>query len=507
MIDQGASTMTILFAWLGNMDIQCLKQNNPDDVGPIGLAVKQGGYSHLVLLSNYPKKDTDAYIATFTGLFSCTLNRYNISLSSPTEYSEIYEAAVDVIGKTKEKYQTDEPNMTFHLSPGTPAMAAVWVIIAHSVHPAELIETSREAGLKKVKLPFDIAADYIPFDKCRFEKDVIGLSVSEAPPSAAFDTIIHRCSAMKEVIKKAEHLSRFDIPVLILGESGTGKELLAKAIHNNSERKNQPFIAVNCGAIPNELVESELFGYVKGAFTGALTYKTGLIESADKGTLFLDEIGELPKPAQVKLLRVIQEGVIIPVGSTKEKAVEFRAIAATNKQILKEVEEFRFREDLFHRIAVGIIELPPIRERKGDMGLLIDHLIGNINETFGRYPGWNHKKLSAGAKNIMLRHLWPGNVRELNNALTRMALWSRVETIAKEEAEKAIFTLKTGKENIMNLPTGAGFDLRELIGIIARHYLEKALEESGGNKTKAAELLGFSNYQTLSNWCSKYGLD
>ena len=211
---------------------------------------------------------------------------------------------------------------------------------------------------------------------------------------------------------------------MIEGESGTGKELLAKAIANEGVRKEKPFRVINCGAIPSELLESELFGHEKGSFSGAIKDRAGYFEEADKGTLFLDEIGELPLSAQVKLLRVLQECEVARVGSSRPRKVDVRIIAATNRDLAEEVRKGRFREDLFYRLAVVVLKIPSLRQREGDIGLLVDALLRRVNEECAEEPGYIQKKISAGARNLLLNHPWPGNVRELQNTLRRAAIWS-----------------------------------------------------------------------------------
>jgi transcriptional regulator with PAS, ATPase and Fis domain len=303
-----------------------------------------------------------------------------------------------------------------------------------------------------------------------------------------------------------------NIPVLINGESGTGKELFARAIHASSPRKMGPFIEVNCGAIPENLFESEFFGHEKGAFTGAVAMKQGYIESADGGTLFLDEIGELPLYAQVKLLRVVQEQAVVRVGATEAIKVNVRIISATNRNLMIEVAEKRFREDLFHRLAIGIIQLPSLRERQGDLGLLIEYFIADINQEFEKINEtvWVKRKLSAGAKNQLLQYSWPGNIRELRNTITRLILWAQRETITVKDVAGAIFrqpnevekSLLT--EQLANLTVDSqGFKLKQVLSEIAGQFIDKALAETNGNKSQAAKLLGFNNYQTLDNWQKK----
>jgi transcriptional regulator with PAS, ATPase and Fis domain len=272
-------------------------------------------------------------------------------------------------------------------------------------------------------------------------------------------------------------------------------------------RKKRPFIAINCGAIPSELLESELFGHEKGAFTGADRLRKGYFESADGGTLFLDEIGELPFFAQVKLLRVLQEGEVIRIGSSIPHKIDVRIIAATNRNLLEEIESKNFRADLFYRLAVAILKLPPLRDRSGDMGPLTDHFLEQINRENKDELGYKYKKISSDARNIMLQYSWPGNVRELMNTLQRAVIWSEEDILQAEDIRDAMVPLITkSATDILNHPLGKGFNLPELISNISKHYLCRALAEAGNNKTKAAKLVGLPSYQTLTNWLRKYDL-
>lgn len=316
---------------------------------------------------------------------------------------------------------------------------------------------------------------------------------------------------MRRVILKARRVAPRSIPVLIEGESGTGKELFARAIHDTGPRKDKPFVAINCGAIPSELVESELFGHEKGAFTGAVTARVGHFEAAHTGTVFLDEIGELPKEMQVKLLRTLQEGEVRRIGASQPRKVDVRIIAATNRNLIDEVSAGSFREDLFFRLAVAVINLPPLREREGDISLLTDHFLERINRESEGEPGYKHKKISASAKNLLLRHPWPGNIRELQNTLTRAAVWSMDEELVEQDIREALLPVpaKHGMngDSILNRPFTPGFSLPEVMKSVAIHYLERALAEHDGNKTIAAKTLGLPSYQTLTNWLKRYGLE
>jgi transcriptional regulator with PAS, ATPase and Fis domain len=310
---------------------------------------------------------------------------------------------------------------------------------------------------------------------------------------------------MARLIGRARRVALHNVPVLIEGESGTGKELLARAIHRASPRRDQKFVAVNCGAIPRELVESELFGHEKGAFTGASQQRRGYFEDASRGTLFLDEIGDLPQPAQVKLLRVLQEGEIVRVGATQPIKVDVRIIAATNRTLTDEINAGTFREDLFFRLAVAVLKVPPLRERTGDLGLLVDKLFAQVNEEAAKEPSFRRKTLSAGARNVLLGHAWPGNVRELLNPLRRMVIWADDTSISADDAREAVLASRVGKgDGTLGRALGDGFSLQTLLDEVARHYLARAMKESNGNKTKAAALVGLPSYQTLTNWLDRY---
>jgi transcriptional regulator with PAS, ATPase and Fis domain len=310
---------------------------------------------------------------------------------------------------------------------------------------------------------------------------------------------------MQRLITRARRVAAHAVPVLIEGESGTGKELLARAIHRASPRRDRELIAVNCGAIAPELVESELFGHEKGAFTGATSPRGGYFEAAHGGTLFLDEVGELPAPVQVKLLRSLQEGAIVRVGATHPRKVDVRVVAATNRTLTDEIAAGRFREDLFYRLAVAVLKVPALRDRPGDLGLLIDSLWDTISRDDGGLPRAQPKKLSAGARNALLGHSWPGNVRELVNTLRRAAIWSEGPTITADEAREALLPAPSGRRSdVLDRPLGSDLDLPALLGDVARHYLARAVQEAHGNKTRAAELVGLPSYQTLTNWLDKY---
>jgi transcriptional regulator with PAS, ATPase and Fis domain len=495
---------SILYSWIGFTDLKASMKEKNVGLGPIAQAVSERSFQEIILLYDVSESDCKEYVKWLKTFTSAQIQTKKVSLSSPTHFGDIYEAAVGVINETQSS-QDSEAELTYHLSPGTPAMAAVWIIIAKTRYPATLIESSIKGGVKVASVPFDLSAEFIP-DLLRkpdekLEKLTAGL-LSEAPE---FESIIHRSNVMKRVIAKARLIAPRSVPVLIEGDSGTGKELLARAIHKASPRNENSFVAVNCGAIPSELIESELFGHEKGAFTGAEIQREGYFEAANTGTLFLDEIGELPLAAQVKLLRALQEKEVTRLGASKPIPFDVRVIAATNRDLIKEIAQGRFRPDLFYRIAVAVLKLPPLKDRAGDVGLLVDRILDQTNEESVNEPGYKHKKISAAAKNLMLQHTWPGNVRELQNTLTRAAIWSPGTIIDLEDMRDAMLPIsQAGDDGLLGKPLDDGINLFNLMEKLAQHYLKRALAEVNGSKTKAAELLGFSNYQTFTNWLKKY---
>jgi transcriptional regulator with PAS, ATPase and Fis domain len=400
--------------------------------------------------------------------------------------------------------------LTFHISPGTPAMATTWIILSETEFPAQLVESSVEQGVRDVNLPISLTAEWLP-SYIRSRDAKLEGAAPELPPQAAqFKDILHHSDLMRKVVYMASKVAPRSVPVLIEGESGTGKELFAKAIHAASLRAEAPFVPINCGAIPQELIESILFGHTKGAFSGATTNQIGKFEAADGGTLFLDELGELPKAAQVRFLRVLEDGEVWPIGAKTAKKVDVRIIAATNRSLLDEIAEGRFREDLFYRLAVAVIRLPPLRHRGEDIQLLINHLLAKVNSESREEPGFKDKKLSPEGKRVLMEHVWPGNVRELLNTLRRLAVWSEDQVISGDEAREGLLANPAGRhgsDGILGRDVGQDFDLNALLDSVERHYVEKAWLESGKRKKEAAALLGIPNYQTFSKRLEKYGIE
>lgn len=317
-----------------------------------------------------------------------------------------------------------------------------------------------------------------------------------------FSQIIGESDSIKSCLSLVERVADSDSTVLVQGESGTGKELIARAIHYNSPRAKGPFIAINCGAIPSELLESELFGHVKGAFTGAIANRAGRFELADEGTLFLDEIGDLEPSLQVKLLRALQEKTFEPVGSTKTISVNVRVITATNVDLEKAVEEGKFREDLYYRLNVIPIQIPALRERKTDIPLLLNHFLNNFNKNKTK----TISGFSSEAMNCLINYAWPGNIRELENLVERLSILKGSGEVAPQDLpakykSAAACYAETGSIDIPE----EGLDFNNAVDQFENALIIKALEKTGWNKNQAAMLLRL-NRTTLVEKMKKKGL-
>lgn len=336
-------------------------------------------------------------------------------------------------------------------------------------------------------------------EKKALERENIALK-TQIEARYSFQNIIGNSSEMHEVFRVMRHAASSESNILITGESGTGKELVARAIHSNSVRARRKFVVINCGAIPEGLLESELFGYVRGAFTGAVSDKKGLIEDADRGTLFLDEIGELATTLQVKLLRILQDGEFLRVGDTQSRKVNIRVIAATNRDLKKAIIAKEFREDLYYRLNVIPIELPPLRNRKEDIPLLVNHF---IEKHKGKAIDKKITGLSKETMQALINYHFPGNVRELENAIEYAIAFTSGLIIQKDDLPKYILEGKTLSEEIRAIPL---LPLREAKAQFERSLIIAALIESGGNISEAARLLNIHR-QNLQQKIRLLGID
>jgi two-component system response regulator PilR (NtrC family) len=319
----------------------------------------------------------------------------------------------------------------------------------------------------------------------------------EIESRAGFANFIGTSAPMQRVFSLIRQVADTRSTVLITGESGTGKELVAKAIHFNSSRNGGPFVTVNCGALPETLLESELFGYMKGAFTGATSNKQGLFEAANGGTIFLDEISATTPALQIKLLRVLQEREFMRVGGTVDIKMDARVIAASNQELLTEVSKGTFREDLYYRLNVIPIHLPALRDRREDIPLLVELFLKKFS------GGKDPKKITPEAMNLLMNHRWPGNVRELENTIECLVILAAGDRIGHEHIPENIKSVRSGPELMATDIPDEGLEMEKLLENIEKNLLLKALEKTGGVKTEAAKLLGLS-FRSFRHRLQKY---
>jgi DNA-binding NtrC family response regulator len=370
--------------------------------------------------------------------------------------------------------------------PGTPV-----IIVTGFGELEKAVAAVREGAFDFVSKPFNISEL-----KSLVER---ALQKTSTPPPAAMvrDTmppaLLGRTPAMTGVYKQIAHAAAADAPVLIIGESGTGKELVARAIHQHGNRSGRPFVPINCGALTETLLESELFGHVRGSFTGAIADNKGVFQTAHTGTVFLDEVGEMSPALQVKLLRVLQEGEVRSVGSSRPTKVDVRIVGATNVDIDKAVVEGKFRQDLYYRLGVVLIHIPPLRERREDIPLLVERFV-----TAASAKARKQVEISAAALEALSAYHWPGNVRELENAIERLVVFSRSSLIDVRDLPPTLTPRAPALEKRL-------FDDLPTLEEIERRYLVHVLEQVAGNRTRAAEVMGIDR-RTLYRMAERFGI-
>jgi len=385
----------------------------------------------------------------------------------------------------------------------------VVILISAYASTETAVEAMNAGAYDYVPKPFDkdelmqTVAKALDLKTIEQEREQLGDQLKE---NLHFGVLIGNSPAMQHIYKLIVQVAKTKTNVLITGESGTGKELIAQSIHQESDRSDQRFVVINCGGIPESLMESELFGHKKGSFTGATQDKKGLFEDAHKGTIFLDEIGELSLPIQVKLLRAVQEKVFKPVGGNEDISVDIRIISATNKYLEKEVIAGNFREDLFYRLNVIEIKVPPLRDRKTDLRLLGQHFL----EKYSKEMGKEISKFSSYAIDLLNKYDFPGNIRELENLLERSVALSTTNIILPDSLALSLHKrrwiegFKDRRFDLDEVTRGVALD--GILEEIERGYLRKALDCSNGNKNKAADLLGVS-FRSLRYRLDKLGIE
>jgi len=458
--------------------------------GPIISLVNARSFDHVVLIST---PNTQENTTTTESVVKALHPELGVSiidaeLGDPTNYAEILRALRTKLFPALEQFDTPT-DLSVAVASGTPQMHAAWVLLVASgeiparilhIRPQRFVSTERPLVSE-----VDLSSRDFP------EVRSVGLTGLESPETAV-DVgkliqslgIVGDHPELQKALDIAATLAPSEVPILILGETGTGKELLARFIHLASNRSADRFVAINCAAIPGDLVESILFGHRKGAFTGAISDQEGKFAQADGGTLFLDELGELPLDAQVKLLRVLQEGQIEPVGADKPRNVNVRLIGATNVNLPRAIRQGKFREDLYYRLNVGEIHLSALRERRSDIPKIALAVLDRVNTSL-KQP----KRLTTGALQRLQAHDWPGNIRDLSNAIERSARLTRSAVV---DADDLILSEPVGHADpLATLPEPVdGFSLEEFLSSARKQLVMRALEIGRGNQSEAARLLG-----------------
>jgi len=426
---------------------------------------------------------------------------FNIDIPDPTDYEELYLHMYKRCQEIMAEHEAQKPKYFIATASGTPQMQTIWFLLSQSgLVPATLLKITPPRFLKpkqkavseirlslerfpKISSPsqreLEIETTYLRKEKLEAERKDLVLQFSQYK-------MIGKSTQLEQIKDTIKAASQYDSAVLIQGATGTGKELVARAIHFNSTRKAEPFIVVNCAAIPETLVESELFGHEKGAFTGAIQQKKGRFELADKGTIFLDEVGDMPLFAQAKILRVLQDSEITRIGGTRTIRTDVRLIAATNRDLATLISEDRFRDDLYYRLKVIDIQMPSLSERREDVPLLVEYFLGLYNH---RYK--EQKQVSRETMKRLFEYAWPGNIRELENTIERAFVLSKGNIIKETDLSPEISageTSGTREKPSVKIPT-AGLDFDTYLKNLERKYYEEAIKIKDGNREAAARLL------------------
>lgn len=516
-----------MVSWIGRTDLRAMaasaapKQRKliqsviGDDrlvegAGPVKGLLEGELFEEIHLISSDPSEVGKLFTKWLGRKVKC----HQVEMTDPTDHGQILDQVQPIVAGLS---LGGDDELCFHLSPGTPAMAAIWILLAKSKYPATLYQTYKDQ-IRKAEIPFDVTVEVLPKllrEPDRFWQHLVTDGPEETP---GFSNIIGNSPALKLAVGRAKRAAIFDVTVLILGESGTGKEMFGNAIHQASHRRAGPFVSINCAAISRELLESELFGHVKGAFTGADQDRDGAFQQADGGTLFLDEVGECDLSMQAKILRALQpppgagpsDRVFRRVGDTKESTANVRVVAATNRDLPEEIRAGNFREDLFYRLAMITVKLPALRHRKGDIAVLAKSLLSQINQQFSSTdrPGYVPKSLTRETLDYLQSSPWPGNVRELYNALVQAAIMQDAAKLKPKDVAASLGSLPVATTALpSDVELGDQFDVEAYLDEIRRSLILKAMDQAGGVKKRAAELLGLKHYQTLDAQRKKLGID
>ncbi|MCK9225072.1 MAG: sigma-54 dependent transcriptional regulator [Candidatus Muirbacterium halophilum] len=478
----------ILITWIGNRDPYSDKKIK----GPVLSLLNKKKFDIVYVFHAEELSDKAYNLKEIYKNENINIINKKIILNDPRDYSEIFINVKSNIEEILNENKKSE--FSVYIDPGTAQMKTVWIMLKLAgLLPAYLIQGTEPQYNNGVYKFSEIHIDNVCFPGINIDskKENINQSLQKFKKNKKllhdkFSDIIGEHPEMLKCFEYAGAISGYDESVLITGESGTGKELFARKIHDLSNRKNNNFVSINCAAIPESIFESELFGYEKGAFTGAVISKKGLIEEASGGTLFLDEIGEMPLFFQAKLLRILQDGKFLSVGSTKEKKVDFRLVTATNRNLIEFINKGRFREDLYHRLTIVTIKIPPLRERRSDIVLLIKFFMEKYNKEYIK-----NSKLSEEIYEKMLSYSWSGNVRELENTIKRLLIISESAYIDNIDLlpESIRINKKDHYKDYLEIRNSKNLSVDDYIKNIEKDIYNKSLSSFDNNVSKTAEFL------------------
>jgi DNA-binding NtrC family response regulator len=428
--------------------------------------------------------------------------RVSTALSASKAFEVIDQEDIDLVVTDIKMPGSGGMDVLKHVRETRPGIPVIMITAYGSVQQA--VEALKAGALDYVVKPFDVEELKIIVSRGmadrRLREENLRLK-RDLKERYSFENMIGKSRAMQEIYTLIEKVASTDSTILITGESGTGKEMGARAIHFQSGRRDNQFVSINCAALPENLLESELFGHAKGSFTGAVADKKGMFEVAQRGTLFLDEVGEMSPWTQVKLLRALQERTVRRVGGTDEIPVDVRIIAATNQDLKKRIQEGKFREELFYRLNVISFDMPPLRKRTEDIPLLVSHFLQKYCDRLGKKP----KRFTPEVVGLLEAYAWPGNIRELENVIERTVAIEDRETVTVGCLPKEIVSPQKGKQDPQYF-FEPGFNLSVYLDDMAKNYVSQALMATGGSIQKAAPLLGIS-YRTMRYLIGKYNLN
>ena len=516
-----------LISWIDKKDIKASLNSFTEDKGPVLNTLSHKSFVNVYLLDGYPSDshDCESYRDALESYLEEKDTKPEISVlklnqTNETTFPINFDLIFNSVYKALYNLQKNSPfDLDVLLAPGSSVMHAAWPLVITKLKQSlpslevNLISSSVEDGVYQVG---SSEGSFVNISEEISRREAF----NKSPIDSNFESIIGDSDLLSSAIEKAKRVSQFsNESVLIEGESGTGKELFSNAIHNASIRsKTGKIISINCGAFSDELFRAELFGYLKGAFTGAEKDQDGLIVAAEGGTLFLDEIADLSLNNQKLLLRFLTDGMVNRIGETSGRNVNVRVIAASNKNLLSQIEKNLFREDLYYRLSTFTITLPSLKERIDDVNLLSEFYVNQINKEYLEYPDFVSKELSDEALITLKEYNWPGNIRELIVCLKNCIVFSDNAVIVAEDVKSNLnrdylvteenkplkvelaMPTKTDNENLINF-LKEGFSIKKLTNEIQNHYLQMALAHTGGNKKKAAEILGIhpQNMNKLMN--------